>query len=126
MYLLIYKLFPHYLFIHEKVMLLKKTQIFFNITIQEAEEMKKYGYETILLANSSCPPYIGGGMGKTISELNICKEKIENIYKLVNTNLNISEVADKVGYKNNGYFSKIFFEQFNLKPNEVRKKIKNN
>ena len=28
-----------------------------------AEEMKKYGYETILLANSSCPPYIGGGHG---------------------------------------------------------------
>lgn len=52
--------------------------------------------------------------------------KLEKAYEmLVNTNLNISEVADKVGYKNNGYFSKIFFEQFNLKPNEVRKKLKN-
>ena len=65
-----------------------------------AEEMKKYGYETILLANSSCPPYIGGGMGKTISELNICKEKIENIYKLINTNLNIEKVilTTRMGY----------------------------
>ncbi|MBP9479120.1 MAG: helix-turn-helix transcriptional regulator [Sebaldella sp.] len=53
--------------------------------------------------------------------------KLEKAYEmLINTNINISEVADKVGYKNNGYFSKIFFEQFNLKPNEVRKKIKNN
>lgn len=28
-----------------------------------AQEMKKYGYETILLSNSSCPSYIGGGNG---------------------------------------------------------------
>lgn len=27
------------------------------------EEMKKYGFEAILLSNSSCPPYIGGGNG---------------------------------------------------------------
>jgi len=28
-----------------------------------AQEFKKKGYETLLLANSSCPPYIGGGNG---------------------------------------------------------------
>ena len=39
-------------------------------------------------------------MGKTISELNICKEKIENIYKLLNTNLNIEKVilTTRMGY----------------------------
>ena len=39
-------------------------------------------------------------MGKTISELNICKEKIENIYKLVNTNLNIEKIilTSRMGY----------------------------
>ncbi len=65
-----------------------------------SEQFKKYGYETILLSNSSCPPYLGGAMGKTISELNICKEKIENIYKLLNTNLNIEKVilTTRMGY----------------------------
>ncbi|OCL85625.1 acyltransferase family protein [Arcobacter porcinus] len=65
-----------------------------------SEQFKKYGYETILLSNSSCPPYLGGAMGKTISELNICKEKIENIYKLINTNLNIEKVilTTRMGY----------------------------
>ena len=28
-----------------------------------AQELKKRGLETILIANSSCPPYIGGGNG---------------------------------------------------------------
>ena len=39
-------------------------------------------------------------MGKTIYELNICKEKIENIYKLVNTNLNIEKIilTSRMGY----------------------------
>ena len=27
-----------------------------------AQKFKKYGYETILLANSSCPPYVEGAM----------------------------------------------------------------
>lgn len=64
------------------------------------EEFKKYGYETILLSNSSCPPYIGGGMGKTISELNICKEKIDNIYKLISSNLDIKKIiiTTRMGY----------------------------
>lgn len=52
--------------------------------------------------------------------------KLEKAYEmLVNTRMNISEVVDLVGYKNYGYFSKIFFEQFNLKPSEVRKMAKN-
>ena len=52
--------------------------------------------------------------------------KLEKAYEmLVNTEMNISEIVDLVGYKNYGYFSKIFFEQFNLKPNEVRKIAKN-
>ena len=51
--------------------------------------------------------------------------KLEKAYEmLVNTEINISEVVDLVGYKNYGYFSKIFFEQFNFKPSEVRKRAK--
>ena len=51
-----------------------------------AKEFKKYGYETILLANSSCPPYYKGAMGKNINDLNKCKEKINTIYRLINSN----------------------------------------
>ncbi|MBD3775482.1 MAG: hypothetical protein IE921_18175, partial [Rhodobacteraceae bacterium] len=57
-----------------------------------AEEFKKYGFETILLANSSYPPYLGGGMGKNINDLNQCKKKIYTIYELINSKLDIQKV----------------------------------
>jgi len=65
-----------------------------------AEEFKKYGYETILLANSSCPTYLNGPMGKSIADLNQCRKKIETVYALINTNLNIQKVilTTRMGY----------------------------
>ena len=48
-----------------------------------AQEFKKRGLETILISNSSCPPYIGGAMGKNIKDLKQCQEKINNIYKFL-------------------------------------------
>lgn len=57
-----------------------------------AQEFAKQGYETVLLANSSCPPYLGGAMGKNENDLNLCEEKINNIYKLINSNLNIEKI----------------------------------
>lgn len=61
---------------------------------------QKYGYETILLANSSCPPYINGEMGKNMNELSKCQDKIKAIYELVNSRLNIEKVilATRFGY----------------------------
>jgi len=53
---------------------------------------KKYGLETILLANSSCPPYINSPMGKNIEDLKKCQEKIDSIYKLLDSKIKIKKV----------------------------------
>ncbi len=57
-----------------------------------AEEFKKYGFEIILLANSSCPTYLEGAMGKNIDDLNQCKKKIDTTYELINSKLDIQKV----------------------------------
>jgi len=66
-----------------------------------AQEFKKYGYESILLANSSCPPYLGGGaMGKNIKDLNRCNKKITSIYEVINSKLDIQKIilTTRMGY----------------------------
>lgn len=65
-----------------------------------AEELKKYDYETILLANSSCPTYLGGAMGKNINDLNQCKKKIDTTHELINSKLDIQKVilTTRMGY----------------------------
>ena len=57
-----------------------------------AQEFKKRGYETLLLANSSCPPYVGGAMGKNLKDVEQCQEKIDNIYKFIKTMPNLKKV----------------------------------
>ena len=57
-----------------------------------AQEFLKEGYESILLANSSCPPYLNGAMGQNWKDLNQCKRKIDAIYKLLNSKLNIKKI----------------------------------
>lgn len=47
-----------------------------------AQEFAKQGYETVLLANSSCPPYHGGAMGKNINDVKKCEQKISDIYTI--------------------------------------------
>jgi len=61
---------------------------------------KEYGYESILLSNSSCPPYKNGEMGNNLENLQECRKKIENIYKLINSDLNIEKVilTSRMGY----------------------------
>lgn len=65
-----------------------------------ALEFQKYGYESILLANSSCPPYIGGAMGKNLNDLNQCDKKINSIYEMINSKLDIQKVilTTRMGY----------------------------
>lgn len=41
------------------------------------------GYETVLFANSSCPPYIGGAMGENEKKLERCQYKIDEIYSFL-------------------------------------------
>ncbi|WP_148624603.1 acyltransferase family protein [Aliarcobacter cryaerophilus] len=67
---------------------------------------KEYGYESILLSNSSCPPYLDGEMGKNIEDLNQCKNKIDTIYELINSKLDIQKVifTTRMGYMyDNGF-----------------------
>jgi len=49
-----------------------------------AKNFRKQGYETVLIANSSCPPYIGGAMGKNMDNIKQCEQKIDDIYTAIN------------------------------------------
>ena len=49
-----------------------------------AQMFKKRGLETLLIANSSCPPYVGGAMGSTLNKIRECQKKINDIYKTIN------------------------------------------
>jgi len=57
-----------------------------------AQEFKKRGYETLLLANSSCPPYVGGAMGKNLKDVEQCQKKIDDIYRFIETMPNLKKV----------------------------------
>jgi hypothetical protein len=61
---------------------------------------KEKGYESLLIANSSCPPYIGGAMGKNIKDIQQCQQKIDNIYDVLNSKLNICKIifVTRMGY----------------------------
>lgn len=48
-----------------------------------SKEFEKRGLGTILLANSSCPPFIGTATGKTGAEMELCSSKIEQILKIL-------------------------------------------
>jgi len=48
-----------------------------------SREFSKKGYETLLLANSSCPPYLGGAMGKNIADIKKCEKKILDIQAVI-------------------------------------------
>jgi len=45
---------------------------------------KKNGYQSVLIANSGCPPYINGALGYSKKDLIKCQEKINNIYTFIN------------------------------------------
>ena len=47
---------------------------------------KKYNLETLLIANSSCPPLINGEMGYHIKDLNLCRIKINDIFNIIKSN----------------------------------------
>ena len=98
-----------------------------------AEEFKKIGYETILLANSSCPTYLSGAMGTDINDLNQCKQKINSIYQLINSNLDIQKVimTTRMGYMYDIGFGVVddggkpwnyHFEEFFSNPNDYDQK----
>ena len=51
----------------------------------------KYGYETLLMANSSCPPFPGFPWGKDFKDKEICQTKIDQMLRLAASQLAISK-----------------------------------
>jgi len=57
-----------------------------------SKTVKKKGYDTILLANSGCPPLIDGSTGKNRKQINSCKKQIEEIYLFIKKIPNLEKV----------------------------------
>jgi peptidoglycan/LPS O-acetylase OafA/YrhL len=55
-------------------------------------EFEKRGLGTILLANSSCPPFLDAATGKTDTETILCSNKIEQILSSVAKEKNIEKI----------------------------------
>jgi peptidoglycan/LPS O-acetylase OafA/YrhL len=58
-----------------------------------AKEALDYGFGTILLANSSCPPLKGFLWGKNPKEVSECKRKIDQIIKILTLDKRIEKVV---------------------------------
>ncbi|TGY93581.1 AraC family transcriptional regulator [Petralouisia muris] len=53
-------------------------------------------------------------------------EFFKRLYQKRNTSAPISEITQKVGYKNQGFFYKKFQAYYNMSPIEYRKSLKKN
>ena len=53
----------------------------------------------------------------------IQKERMKNAKQLLQKGLSVSDVAQKVGYKHTGHFSKLFNEYFSISPSTYKKKL---
>ena len=57
-----------------------------------AEYLRSKGINTVLLANSSCPPFVGSYTGSNQAEKDSCKEKIEQLLDTVSKHKDIRRV----------------------------------
>ncbi len=57
-----------------------------------SKELKKYGFEIILLSNNGCPGFLNGAKGKTLEEIEKCQLKIEQIYQVLDNIPNLKKV----------------------------------
>lgn len=57
-----------------------------------AKQFKKWGINTVLLANSGCPPYLGAAYGTNQDEKALCKKRIEELLQLVVKKSDIRQV----------------------------------
>lgn len=57
-----------------------------------AKEFSKDGINTLMLANSSCPTFLGTATGSTVIKLNRCASAIEQILRSVDANSSIHSV----------------------------------
>ncbi len=103
-----------------------------------AQEFEKYGYETILFANSACPPYPEGAMGMTLDDIKTCKANISNIYAVLDNLPNLEKIifttrvpcyiygigygivdgSDNLPFTEEPRFKEFFTDKKNWKPKE--------
>lgn len=57
-----------------------------------SEEFEKIGLGTIVLANSSCPPFIGTATGATDAEMELCTHRIKQILSILVQEKHIEKV----------------------------------
>ncbi|MCP4552053.1 MAG: hypothetical protein GY834_08470, partial [Bacteroidetes bacterium] len=57
-----------------------------------AEQARRRGYGTLLLANSSCPTLIGFSWGRNSKEIQGCKERVEQIVSIIESDNKIDKV----------------------------------
>lgn len=69
--------------------------------------------------NAICKSYIGQSAGEIIRNRIVLEAK----RLLVNRNLNITEIADELQFKDNSYFTKFFKKSAGLTPEEFRKQL---
>lgn len=69
--------------------------------------------------NAICKSYIGQSAGEIIRSRIILEAK----RLLINKNLNITEIADELKFKDNSYFTKFFKKSTGLTPEEFRKRL---
>lgn len=69
--------------------------------------------------NAICKSYIGQSAGEIIRNRIVLEAK----RLMVNRNLNITEIADELQFKDNSYFTKFFKKSAGLTPEEFRKQL---
>ena len=57
-----------------------------------AELLKQRGKNTVLLANSSCPPFLGSPTGNNQTELDVCNDRIEQLLQVLESKRDIKTV----------------------------------
>lgn len=57
-----------------------------------AEFLKNKGVNTVLLANSGCPPFLGSPTGSNQAEKDACRDRTEQLLDIVSKNKNIKRV----------------------------------
>jgi peptidoglycan/LPS O-acetylase OafA/YrhL len=57
-----------------------------------AKKLQENGIGTILMANSSCPPFMGGEHGTSEEEKRLCKNRIDTIIRILNDRSDIKHV----------------------------------
>jgi len=57
-----------------------------------AKQFKNWGINTVLLANSGCPPYLGAAYGTNQDEKSLCKKRIEELLQLIVKKSDIRQV----------------------------------